>query len=260
MTAFLVFVCALLGLVIGSFLNVVIYRVPRGESVVRPRSHCPECGEQVRPRDEIPLFSWLLLKGRCRDCSAPISARYLIVELLTGALFAAIAARFGFSAELPAYLYLAAISIALALIDLDVRKLPNSLTLPSYLVGAVLLALAAVVGHDGGALLRAFGGMAALYVAFFLLAFAYPGGMGFGDVKLAGVLGLYLGWLGWGSVVVGAFSGFVLGGLVGVGLILFGGAGRKSKVPFGPFMVTGALLAVFIGQTVASGYLSVTVH
>jgi leader peptidase (prepilin peptidase)/N-methyltransferase len=202
----------------------------------------------------------VLLKGRCRDCSAPISPRYFIVELLTGVLFAAIAARFGFSAELPAYLYLAAISVALALIDLDVRKLPNSLTLPSYLVGAVLLAVAAVVGHDGGALLRAFGGMAALYVAFFLLAFAYPGGMGFGDVKLAGVLGLYLGWLGWGSVVVGAFSGFVLGGLVGVGLILFGGAGRKSKVPFGPFMVTGALLAVFIGQTVASGYLSVTVH
>ena len=260
MTAFLVFVCALLGLVIGSFLNVVIYRVPRGESVVRPRSHCPECGEEVRPRDEVPLVSWVLLKGRCRDCSAPISPRYFIVELLTGVLFAAIAARFGFSAELPAYLYLAAISVALALIDLDVRKLPNSLTLPSYLVGAVLLAVAAVVGHDGGALLRAFGGMAALYVAFFLLAFAYPGGMGFGDVKLAGVLGLYLGWLGWGSVVVGAFSGFVLGGLVGVGLILFGGAGRKSKVPFGPFMVTGALLAVFIGQTVASGYLSVTVH
>jgi leader peptidase (prepilin peptidase)/N-methyltransferase len=259
-TAFLVFVCALLGLVIGSFLNVVIYRVPRGESVVRPRSHCPGCGEQVRPRDEVPLVSWLLLKGKCRDCGARISARYFVVELLTGVLFAGIAARFGYSADLPAYLYLAAISVALALIDLDVRRLPNSLTLPSYLVGAVLLAIAALVGHDGGALLRAFAGMAALYVAFFALAFAYPGGMGFGDVKLAGVLGLYLGWLGWGSVVVGAFAGFILGGLVGISLILFGSAGRKSKVPFGPFMVTGALLAVFIGQTVASGYLSVTVH
>jgi leader peptidase (prepilin peptidase)/N-methyltransferase len=259
-TAFLVVVCALLGLVIGSFLNVGIYRVPRGGSVVRPRSHCPGCGEQVRPRDEIPLVSWLLLKGKCRDCGVPISARYFVVELLTGVLFAAIAGRFGWSAELPAYLYLAAISVALALIDLDVRRLPNSLTLPSYLVGAVLLAVAALVGHDAGPLLRAFAGMAVLYVAFFLLAFAYPGGMGFGDVKLAGVLGLYLGWLGWGSVVVGAFAGFVLGGLVGIGLILFGSAGRKSKVPFGPFMVTGALVAVFIGQTVASGYLSVTVH
>jgi leader peptidase (prepilin peptidase)/N-methyltransferase len=214
----------------------------------------------VRPRDEVPLVSWLLLKGKCRDCGEPISARYFVVELLTGVLFAAIAGRFGWSAELPAYLYLAAISVALALIDLDVRRLPNSLTLPSYLVGGVLLAVAALVGHDAGPLLRAFGGMAVLYIAFFLLAFAYPGGMGFGDVKLAGVLGLYLGWLGWGSVVVGAFAGFVLGGLVGVGLILFGGAGRKSKVPFGPFMVTGALMAVFIGQTVASGYLSVTVH
>src|SRR4051812_3616843 len=107
-TAFLVCCCSLLGLVIGSFLNVVIYRVPRGESVVRPRSHCPQCGGAVRPRDEVPLISWLLLKGRCRDCSAPISSRYFLVELLTGVMFGAIAARFGYSAELPAYLYLAA--------------------------------------------------------------------------------------------------------------------------------------------------------
>jgi leader peptidase (prepilin peptidase)/N-methyltransferase len=242
-------VIGLLGLMIGSFLNVVIYRVPRGESVVRPRSHCPECSAGVRPRDEIPVVSWLLLRGR-----------YPLVELLTGVVFASLAAKFGFSAQLPAYLYLGAVGIALALIDLDVRKLPNKLTLPSYAVVAVLLGIAALAGHDAGPLLRAFGGMAVLYLGYFALAFAYPAGMGFGDVKLAGVLGLYLGWLGWGSLLVGVFAGFVLGGFVGIALILRGSAGRKSKIPFGPFMVAGALLAVFVGQSVASTYTSLTLH
>lgn len=253
-------VVGLFGLMIGSFLNVVIHRVPRGESIVRPRSHCPGCSAAVRPRDEVPVVSWVLLRGRCRDCSAPISPRYPTVELLTGVVFAGLAAKFGISAQLPAYLYLGAVGIALALIDLDVRKLPNTLTLPSYAVGAVLLGLAALLGHDAGPLLRAFGGMAVLYFAYFALAFAYPAGMGFGDVKLAGVLGLYLGWLGWGSLLVGVFAGFVLGGLVGIALILRGSAGRKTKIPFGPFMVAGALLAVFVGQSVASTYTSITLH
>jgi leader peptidase (prepilin peptidase)/N-methyltransferase len=245
---------------IGSFLNVVIYRVPRGQSVVRPRSHCPECHAGVRPHDEIPVVSWLLLRGRCRDCSAPISARYPFVELLTGFVFGGLAAKFGASAELPAYLYLGAVGIALALIDLDIQKLPNKLTLPSYAVGAVLLGVAALAGHDAGPLLRAFVGMAVLCVGYFALAFVYPPGMGLGDVKLAGVLGLYLGWLGWGSLIVGVFAGFVLGGLLGIGLILKGSAGRKTKIPFGPFMVAGALLAVFVGQSVASAYTSLTLH
>lgn len=258
MTAVLVTAAAVLGLAIGSFLNVVVYRVPRGESVVRPRSRCPQCEAPVRPRDEVPVISWLLLRGRCRDCDHPISVRYPLVEGLTAAVFAALAARFGASMQLPAYLYLGAVGIALALIDLDVRRLPNALTLPSYAVGAALLGLAAATSHSATPLIRAFIAMAVLFLAYFVLAFAYPGGMGFGDVKLAGVLGLYLGWLGWGSVAVGMFAAFVLGGVVGIALIFVGRAGRKSRVPFGPFMVTGALIAVFAGQALASTYVSLT--
>ncbi len=247
---------AVLGLLVGSFLNVVIWRVPRGESVVRPSSHCPSCGAAVRRRDNVPVLSWLALRGRCRDCRGAISPRYAAVELSTAALFAVLALRFGFSLALPAYLYLAAVSVALALIDLDVRRLPDVLTLPSYVVGAVLLALASLGEQDPWAFLRALLGMAALFAVYFLLAFAHPGGMGWGDVKLAGVLGLYTAWLGWGPWAVGLFAGFFLGGVVAVGLLLAGRAGRKSAVPFGPFMLCGALLTVLVGEPLTRLWLS----
>jgi leader peptidase (prepilin peptidase)/N-methyltransferase len=139
-----------------------------------------------------------------------------------------------------------------------VFRLPDALTLPSYLVGAVLLALAAAADGDWSRLVRALIGMVVLYVFYFLLAFAYPAGMGFGDVKLAGVLGLYLGWLGWGPFVVGAFAAFLVGALVGIGVMLFAGGGRKTRVPFGPFMLVGVLIAVFAGSAVASAYTSTT--
>lgn len=251
---------AVLGLLIGSFLNVVVHRVPRGESVVRPASRCPACRHRIRPRDNLPVLSWLLLCGRCRDCDALISVRYPLVELLTAAVFAAFALRFGVSAALPAYFYLAAVGVALAMIDLDVQRLPNALTLPSYAVGLALLTAAAVAGHDVGALFRAGLGMAALYGFYFLLAFAYPAGMGFGDFKLAGLLGLYLAWLGWGVLVVGAFAGFLLGGLVGAGLMLLGRAGRRSAIPYGPFMLLGTFVAVFVGQPIATAYIALTVR
>jgi leader peptidase (prepilin peptidase)/N-methyltransferase len=248
-----------LGLLIGSFLNVVVWRVPRGESVVQPPSHCPGCDTPIAPRDNIPVLSWLLLRGRCRTCGTRISVRYPIVELLTAALFAGLAAYFGPVAQLPAYLYLAAVGVALALIDLDVKRLPDALTLPSYPVGIVLLGIASAVHHDGWSLARALIGMAALFGFYFTVAFIAPRGMGFGDVKLSGVIGLYLGWLGWGQLVVGAFAAFAVGAVVGVGLILFAGGGRKTKVPFGPFMLVGALIGIFVGHDLASAYTSVTV-
>jgi leader peptidase (prepilin peptidase)/N-methyltransferase len=253
MTA-LVLVCALLGLVVGSFLNVVIHRVPLGESVVKPRSRCPGCGTEISPRDNIPVVSWLLLKGKCRTCAAPISARYPAVEILTALVFAAMALRFGYDWVLPAFLYLGAVGVALAMIDLDVKRLPDALTLPSYVVGAVLLGAAALANGEPGVMIRAALGALALFVFYFVLLVVYPAGMGFGDVKLAGVLGLYLAYLGWGSLVVGGFLGFLLGAVVGGGLMLIKRAGRKTMIPFGPFMLAGAFLAIFVGQPLADAY------
>jgi len=243
-----------LGLAVGSFLNVVIHRVPRGESLLRPGSHCPACGAEVRPWQNVPVLSWLLLRGRCAGCRVRISARYPLVEMATAALFVAVTARFGLAADLPAYLYLAAVSLALALIDLDVRRLPNTIVLPSYGIGAALLLAAAAAGHDWAAAARGLLAMALLFGLYLAIAYSYRGGMGLGDVKLAGVLGLYLGWLGWSSVLVGAFAGFLLGGLVGVALLATRRAARRSALPFGPFMLTGALVAVFLGDPIASWY------
>lgn len=156
--------------------------------------------------------------------------------------------------ELPAYLYLASVGLALGLIDLDTKRLPNVLTLPSYVVAGVLLLLPAIVDSRWDDYLRAALGAAALYAFYFLLLLVYPKGMGFGDVKLAGVLGIYLGWLGWGVLVVGGFLGFLLGGLLGAALMVIGRAGRKSKIPFGPYMLIGALLAIVWGQEMWDRY------
>ena len=203
----------------------------------------------------MPVLGWLLLRGRCRDCGHGISRRYPLVELATGLVFVVMALRFGPTAPLPAYLYLAAIGVALWMIDLDVKRLPNVIVLPSYLVAGALLAVAALATGEWDNLLRAGLGMVALYSFYFALAFAYPAGMGFGDVKLAGVLGLYLGWLGWGEVVIGGFLGFLFGGVVGLGLMLVRRAGRKSQIPFGPYMLAGALVAVLWGGALADLYL-----
>ena len=259
MLALVVIAVAVLGMVIGSFLNVVIWRVPRGESVVSPPSACPACQSQIRPRDNVPVVGWLLLKGRCRDCAEPIGPRYPLVELGTGALFVVMALRFGADPVLPAYLYLAAVGIALALIDIDVKRLPDPLTLPSYPVVVVLLAVGALAGSDSGDFARALLGGVAMFAFYFALCFAYPAGMGFGDVKLSGVLGLGTAWVGWGAWTVGLFGGFLLGGLWGIGLILLGRGGRKSKVPFGPFMLGSALLGVRAGPDLFDGYLALTI-
>jgi leader peptidase (prepilin peptidase)/N-methyltransferase len=252
--AAIVVVIGLFGLIIGSFLNVVIWRVPRGESVAHPGSHCPSCDQSIRPRDNVPVVSWLLLRGKCRHCGAAISVRYPLVELATGALFVAFAIRFGLHADLPAYLYLASVGIALAMIDLDVQRLPDVLTLPSYPVGIALLGIAAAVDHDAHAFVTALLGMAALFGFYAAVWFVYPAGMGLGDVKLAGVLGLYLGWLGWGPVVVGAFAAFAVGAIVSIGIVVFAEAGRKTRIPFGPFMLIGVLIGIFAGHPLAHAY------
>lgn len=263
----IVIMVGVLGVLIGSFLNVVIYRVPLGKSIVFPPSACTHCGAVIKPRDNVPLISWLVLRGRCRECGGGISLRYPLVELSTGLLFAAAAFRFSIPFDAPtgvvaatavllvAALYFAAISVALAGIDLDVHKLPNSIVLPSYIVIGALLTVASVIYGDFSQLLRAAIAGGVLFAAYFVMALVYPGGMGFGDVKLAGVIGIILGFLGWGTLIVGAFSAFLFGGIFGVALVVGSKADRKSGIPFGPWMLAGAWLGIFIGERIWNGYL-----
>jgi leader peptidase (prepilin peptidase)/N-methyltransferase len=245
---------AVLGLAVGSFLNVVIHRVPRDESLLRPGSHCPLCQAAIRPRHNVPVLSWLALRGRCAACATRIPVRYPLVEIGTAALFVAVTARLGLTPALPAYLYLAAVGVALTMIDLDVLRLPDAIVLPSYVVGTALLLPAVVADGDWWSGLRALAGMAVLWTLYFALAALVPGGMGFGDVKLAGLLGLYLGWLGWSAVWVGTFAAFLLGGVVGAVLLLARRARRGTAIPFGPYMVAGALLALFLAGPIAGWY------
>jgi leader peptidase (prepilin peptidase)/N-methyltransferase len=264
----------LFGLMIGSFVNVVAYRIPLRRSVVSPPSACTDCGARIKGYDNIPVLSWLLLRGKCRNCTSPISVRYPLVEFGTAVFFGVVAWRFvpglpdspaPLSAPmliaavlmLVAFLYLAAVSVVLALIDLDTHTLPNRIVLPSYVVGAALLGAAAILSGDYAALLRAGIGLAALWFAYLLMALAYPGGMGFGDVKLAGVLGLFLGYLGWGQLIVGAFAAFLLGGLFSLALLVTRKANRKSGIPFGPWMLGGAWVGALLGEPILHGYLAV---
>ena len=260
-----------LGLLVGSFLNVVIWRLPRGESLSHPGSACPHCGHPIRWWDNIPVLSWLALRGRCRDCGEPISWRYPAVELATGILFClvgwwALAGELSIASPpggtvalvltLVAFLYLAAISIALSMIDLDTHKLPNKIVLPGYVVGVALLGAASILSAEYDALVRGGIGLAAMFAAYLLMTLAYPGGMGFGDVKLAGVLGFYLAWLGWGELLVGAFGAFILGGVFSIALLALRKANRKSGIPFGPWMLMGAWLGVLWGDTIWASYLA----
>jgi leader peptidase (prepilin peptidase)/N-methyltransferase len=269
-------VLGVLGVLIGSFLNVVVYRLPLGLSLASPPSACTGCGQRIKAYDNIPVLSWLMLRGRCRNCKAAISVRYPLVELGTAVLFGVVASWFVSSGDNPsvllrwpwsapaaagvltlaAFLYLGAISIALALIDLDTHRLPNPIVLPAYLVGGALIASAGILTGDYDALVRAGVGLAALWLAYFAMAWFYPGGMGFGDVKLAGVLGLYLGWLGWGPLAVGFFAAFLLGGLFALVLVITRRANRNSGIPFGPWMLAGAWVGIFFGAPIATGYLS----
>jgi leader peptidase (prepilin peptidase)/N-methyltransferase len=258
----MVIIAGILGLAVGSFLNVVIYRVPLRQSVVSPPSACPQCKTHIRGYDNIPVLSWLLLRGKCRACGSAISPRYPMVELGTAIFFALVAWKFKYPKapelfQLSAFLYLAAITVALALIDLSTHTLPNAIVLPSYVVGGALLAFDGFMNGDHRALVRAVVGATFMWLLYLTMALIYPNGMGFGDVKFAGVLGLFLGYLGWDVLVTGAFAAFVLGGVFALGLILFKKTKMKSGIPFGPWMVAGAWLGVFFGVQIAQSYLSI---
>ncbi len=250
----------LVGLAVGSFLNVVVWRVPRGGSLSAPPSACPKCGHAIRAYDNIPVLSWLVLRGKCRDCHEPISPRYPLVEFSTALIFVgvtlwALILPAGIW-RTPAYLYFAAVSVALTLIDLDTRKLPNRIVVPSLVIMPALLALASFGSGDWWTLLWAIVGGVALFIFYFTLVLIYPQGMGFGDVKLAALVGMALGYLGWGSLIVGAFAAFLLGGVFSIALLLTGKATRKSGIPFGPWMLLGAWVGIFCGNEISEWYLA----
>ncbi len=230
----------LVGLIVGSFLNVIIYRLPRGESIVLPPSHCPACNHRLNGLDLFPVVSFLFLRGRCRYCGTAIGWRYPLVELLTGGLTLLAWLRFGPTVELAGALFLTYILIAIAFIDLDHQIIPNALTLPAIVVGLALRfwqgsGLDAVIGGlVGGGIL-------------WLVAWLYPKGMGLGDVKFLAMAGVFLGWL---KAIYALFLGSFLGVLIILPLMLLKKIGRRQPFPFGPFLAVAALVMVFFGDQV----------
>jgi leader peptidase (prepilin peptidase) / N-methyltransferase len=237
---------AVLGAVVGSFLNVVIHRLPRGESLASPGSRCPSCGAAIAPYDNVPIVSWLILRGRCRHCGAPISPRYPAVELLTAVTFAAVVAARGFDDDLVLELPFVACLIALAGIDFDRRLLPNKIVYPMAVYGLVATAIVDtddLVEH----LIAGAGGFLFLFIA----VLAYPRGMGMGDVKLAGAMGLYLGL----SLIPAMLIAFLTGSVVGLGMMAREGVqARKKAVPFGVFLALGGIVGVLAGPELVELY------
>jgi leader peptidase (prepilin peptidase)/N-methyltransferase len=233
-----------LGLAIGSFLNVVIHRLPLGQSLSRPRSRCPGCEGELRSRDNLPVVSWLALRGRCRGCGGPISARYPLVELLTAVLCVAVVLTEGADRDVWLGLAFVLLLVPITFIDLDHRIIPNKLT---ALGAVVAIALVAIL-EPGQLAEHLIAGVAA--GGFLLLAaIAYPAGMGMGDVKLAGVMGLFLG----RAIAPAMFAALVAGSLVGI--VVMRRHGRKAGVPFGPFLALGGLVGLFAGDALVDWYL-----
>ena len=247
MAAIEVTLCALLGVVVGSFLNVVIYRVPRHLSVVTPRSSCPNCAAPISGRDNVPLVSWLVLRGHCRHCHCPIPFRYPLVEIVSAGLFAGAALRLGFHWDLPAFLVLLSSLVALAWIDYDYLILPTVIIYPTFAAVGALLTAAALLEHDWHRLLVAGLCAAGWFLIFFLINALNPRWLGFGDVRLAPVLGLGLGWLGVRVVILGFFSANVVGALIGITLIATKKIERSQPIPYGVFLALGTVAAVFAG-------------
>jgi leader peptidase (prepilin peptidase)/N-methyltransferase len=234
------------GAVAGSFLNVVIHRLPLGESLVHPRSRCPSCGTQIAGYDNIPIVSWLVLRGRCRHCKAAISARYPAVELLTAVAFAAVVLVGGLDDDLVLELPFVAALIALAGIDYDHKLLPNRIVYPLAAWGVV-----ATVLVDRDDLVEHLVAGAGAFLFLFLAVLAYPRGMGMGDVKLAGAMGLYLGV----SVIPALLIAFLSGSIVGIAILAReGAAARKKAVPFGIFLALGGIVAVLVGPELVDLY------
>lgn len=251
---FLVAIASVVGLLFGSFANVIIARVPLGRSIVSPPSACTSCGSRIKPWHNIPVLSWVLLKGRCAYCGGAISWRYPVIEL-------AMALWWGLSITLWGPTWLATLAIALgffgiilAAIDIDVQRLPNPIVASFALTVALLMVASVVFGEPTWSLVRACIGALSVGGLYFVAFVAYPRGMGFGDVKLAPVLGAVLGFAGWQQLVVGAFSAFVLGAAVGVAVMVALRQRSGVRIPFGPWMIAGAGAGLLWGESLSQVY------
>jgi leader peptidase (prepilin peptidase)/N-methyltransferase len=241
----------LFGLVVGSFVNVLVHRLPRGESVVSPPSHCPACGAGIRARDNIPVVSWLLLRGRCRACGAPIAVRYPMLELANAILWTLVFLRARETTELLGGVYLATACLALAAIDAEFQILPDKITLTGIALG-ILLAFFSRSRPPAAALLGAAAGGGGLYlIAFLYEKIAGHEGMGLGDVKMLAMIGAFLGVSG---VLVCVLLASLAGSVVGIAAIVVGRGDRKMRLPFGVFLAAGGVAAFFFGEALIVRY------
>jgi leader peptidase (prepilin peptidase)/N-methyltransferase len=245
----------LFGSIIGSFLNVCIFRIPKDMSLIRPASRCPSCNTPIKPYDNIPVLSFLMLGGRCRHCRAKISSRYPLVETLNALFYVAVVWRYGLGWHVPFLCVFCSAMIVIAFIDLDFQIIPDLITLPGILIGLIAssfllpdpFARDSSLGLREGIIGAVSGG-----AIFYLIAVVSRGGMGGGDIKMMAMVGSFSGWK---SVLLTTFAGSLFGSVVGLFLIAFKGKGRKTKVPFGPFLAFGALLTLFFGQEILAFYL-----
>jgi len=254
MSAAVVVTSGVVGLAVGSFVGVVADRLPSKESIVSPPSRCVACGVAIHAYDKIPVVSYLVLRGRCRSCGARIPPRDALTEIVTALLFVAVALRVPSPWILPAYAVLAASMVAVTAIDLEHLRIPTRLIYGTALVGAPLLVLASAGTHRWSALITAAVGAAAAFAAFFALFTAVPKGIGFGDVRLAGLCGGFLGWVGYREVAAGVLLGFVLAGIPAVVLLLLHRVNRRTQFPFGPFLAGSTMITVLWGPTLVHAW------
>jgi leader peptidase (prepilin peptidase)/N-methyltransferase len=247
-----IFLIFILGLIVGSFSNVCIYRIPRIESIIYPASHCPKCHSNISPGDNIPLLSYILLKGRCRHCKSKISIQYPIVELLTGLIYLIIYLVYGFSVQTLIYIILSSALIIIAFVDLNEQIVPDVISLPGTATGFILSFFVPYISFINSALGVAAGGGIILVIALGGSAIFKKEAMGGGDVKLAAMIGAFLGLR---YIVISLFLGFFLGALVGIFLIMSKIKSRKDVVPFGPFIVLGSFITLLWGDKIISWYL-----
>lgn len=246
----------LFGAAVGSFLNVCIYRLPRDLSLLLPSSRCPSCNTPIKPYDNIPIISFLLLGGRCRYCKTKISLRYPLVEALNAFMYVLVLWRFGLAWHTPALFAFCSAIIAITFIDLDFQIIPDAITLPGIPIGLIAGSLILPDPFERSSVLgfrEAFIGLLSGGVLFYLIAVLSKGGMGGGDIKMMAMVGAFLGWK---STLLTTFAGSLLGSIIGIFLMAFKGKGRKTKIPFGPFLAAGAIISLFYGQEISAFYLN----